>query len=127
MRPTEQYRKELEGNDCQVRQCGGLVGQGITIEGSYGKKPLVYADYVASGRGLRQIDTFVADRVLSCSTNMHIEEPFCDAFRTRLCEERRKTIARLTGTGAEKVAQLEPLAGRGAAIGRLHRQERTAT
>ncbi|MFZ1726182.1 MAG: hypothetical protein WAU13_05930 [Albidovulum sp.] len=60
-------------------------------------------------------------------TEQHIEKPFCDAFVTRLREKQRKTIVRLTSAGAEKDMQLELLAGRGAAIGRPHRQERTAT
>ena len=37
----------------------GVVGVHTQIEGPFGLKPLIYADYVASGRALRQVETFV--------------------------------------------------------------------
>jgi selenocysteine lyase/cysteine desulfurase len=97
--PLEQYRQELEGNDLVARLRDGLIGDGITINGPYGEKPLVYADYVASGRALRQVETFVAEHVLPYYANTHTEESFCGAYSTRLREDGRKIIAGLTGAG----------------------------
>ena len=39
---------------------GSVIGDGVMIPGLDGEVPLVYADYVASGRALRQVEDFVA-------------------------------------------------------------------
>lgn len=97
--PLEQYRQDLEGSDCVARLRDGLIGDGATIDGPYGRRPLVYADYVASGRALRQVEDFVASHVLPFYANTHTEDSFCGAYSTRLREAGRATIARLTGAG----------------------------
>lgn len=101
MNPLEQYRHDLDGNDLVARLRDGLIGEGITIDGPYGEKPLVYADYVASGRALRQVEDFVAEKVLPYYANTHTEDSFTGGYSTRLREEGRKTIARLTGAGPD--------------------------
>ncbi|TYB82330.1 aminotransferase class V-fold PLP-dependent enzyme [Maritimibacter fusiformis] len=101
LNPLEQFRQDLEGNDCVARLQGGLIGDGITIDGPFGKKPLVYADYVASGRALRQVEDFVATHVLPYYANTHTEESYCGAYSTQLREDARNTIARLVGAGPD--------------------------
>jgi len=59
--------------------------------------PLVYADYVASGRALRQVEDFVAERVLPFYANSHTEASYCGSYITRLRAEARAAIARLVG------------------------------
>jgi selenocysteine lyase/cysteine desulfurase len=79
----------------------GLIGEGLKIPGPYGDVPLTYADYVASGRALRQVEDFVTSHVLPYYANTHTEDSFCGAYTTRLREEARAEIARLTGADAD--------------------------
>lgn len=77
----------------------GLIGDNATVDGPLGPKPLIYADYVASGRALWQVENFVLERVLPYYANSHTQASFCGSFCTRLREEARSEIARLTGAG----------------------------
>ena len=75
----------------------GIIGQDIILDGPFGPKPLLYADYVASGRPLRQVEDFVATHVLPYYANPHTEASFCGTYSTRLRNSARATIARLCG------------------------------
>ncbi len=75
----------------------GLIGEGVMIPGLDGEVPLVYADYVASGRPLRQVEDFVAQAVLPFYANSHTEASYCGSYMTRLRREARAEIARLCG------------------------------
>lgn len=79
--------------------CQGLIGEGAPIPGPFGVKPLVYADYVASGRALKQIEDFVLARVLPYYANSHTEASFCGSYMTRIRQAARAHIARLCGAG----------------------------
>lgn len=74
----------------------GLIGEGVMITGANGPVPLVYADYVASGRALRQVEDFVTEKLLPFYANSHTEASYCGAYITRLREEARGEIARMT-------------------------------
>lgn len=74
----------------------GLIGEGVMITGANGPVPLVYADYVASGRALRQVEDFVAEKLLPFYANSHTEASYCGGYITRLREEARSEIARMT-------------------------------
>lgn len=91
----------------------GVIGAKARIPGPDGEVPLVYADYVASGRALRQVEDFVLDQVLPFYANSHSEASFCGAATTRLREAARAEIARLTGAGDDAVI----FAGSGATAG----------
>ena len=41
----------------------GLIGDGIEIKGPFGRTRLIYADYVASGRALDQVEDFIRHQV----------------------------------------------------------------
>lgn len=73
----------------------GLIGRDMPIETPFGTKSLLYADYVASGRALKQIEQFVAEEVLPYYANSHTEASHCGRTMTRMREEARATIARL--------------------------------
>ncbi|MDT8873078.1 aminotransferase class V-fold PLP-dependent enzyme [Komagataeibacter rhaeticus] len=69
------------------------------MPGPFGIKPLVYADYVASGRALKQVEDFVLARVLPYYANSHTEASFCGSYMTRIRQAARAHIARLCGAG----------------------------
>ncbi len=75
----------------------GLIGENILIPGLHGDVPLVYADYVASGRALQQVEDFVAGHVLPFYANSHTEASYCGSYITRLRREARNEIARIVG------------------------------
>ncbi len=79
----------------------GLIGDNITLPTAFGPKTLLYADYVASGRALRQVETFVLDNILPYYANAHTEASFCGAYMTRLREDARRTIAELVNAGPD--------------------------
>ena len=83
----------------QLRE--GLIGENVIIDGPRGPVPLIYADYVASGRALRQVETFVQEKVLPFYANTHTQASFVGAYCTRMREEARARIAELIGADDE--------------------------
>lgn len=97
----DEFRRSLSGPDPIAALRDGLIGNDAVIDGPFGPRSLVYADYVASGRALRQVESFVLDRVLPYYANSHTEASFCGGFMTRLRREARETIAACCGAGQE--------------------------
>ncbi|TYC51374.1 aminotransferase class V-fold PLP-dependent enzyme [Rhodobacterales bacterium] len=93
------FRDALRQPDLVEALCGGLIGDNALVPGPYGPKKLVYADYVASGRALAQIEDFIRDSVLPYYANSHTQASYCGAFVTRLRMEIRAEIARIVGAG----------------------------
>ncbi|MCR4267159.1 aminotransferase class V-fold PLP-dependent enzyme [Nitratireductor sp. ZSWI3] len=104
----------LRRDDLPAHLRAGLIGENAVIEGPCGARPLIYADYVASGRALAQVEDFIRDRVLPYYANSHTEASFCGAFSTRLREAARREIARIVGADA---ASSVIFAGSGATAG----------
>ena len=76
-----------------------LIGEGRMIPGPEGDVPLIYADNVASGRALAQVEDFIRDEVLPFYANTHTDASFCGAATTAQRESARAEIARLTQAG----------------------------
>lgn len=74
----------------------GLLGEGLTFPGRFGAVPMVYADYVASGRALKQVEDFILEKVLPFYANPHTVDSYCGAYVNKLRQEARAEIARLT-------------------------------
>ena len=91
------FRTRLATEDPIADLRGGLIGEGRMIPGLEGDVPLIYADYIASGRALVQVEDFIRDEVLPFYANTHTEASFTGARTTALREEARGEIARLTG------------------------------
>ncbi|MDE4305326.1 aminotransferase class V-fold PLP-dependent enzyme [Phaeobacter gallaeciensis] len=91
-----------------------LIGEGVQIPGADGMVPLVYADYVASGRALRSVEDFIVSDVLPFYANSHTEASYCGAHMTRLRRAARAEIARITGARQEDAVIF---AGAGATAG----------
>lgn len=79
----------------------GLIGDNISIPTPFGMKPMIYADYTASGRALRQVEDFVAEKVLPYYANSHTESSFCGAYMTKMRNEARQVIANETNAGGD--------------------------
>jgi len=86
-----------QGGDIVATLADGLVGQQAVVDGPFGVKKLVYADYVASGRALKQVEHFIMDEVLPYYANSHTEASYCGGLMTRLRREARAAIADCCG------------------------------
>lgn len=99
-RPLQQFQDSLKSGmngDIAAALADGLIGKDAYMDGPFGPKPLVYADYVASGRALMQVERFVLEHVLPYYANSHTEASYCGGFITRLRREARAAIARCCG------------------------------
>lgn len=100
----ERFRDGLGGEDMVSRLHNGLIGLDTVIDGPFGKKQLLYADYVASGRALIQIERFVLEDVLPFYANTHTETSYCGGLMTSLRREARAVIGACCGAdGAHAV------------------------
>lgn len=79
----------------------GEIGHGRMIPGPFGAVPLLYADYTASGRALRQVETAMQEDFLPFYANSHTEASFCGGMMTRARRAARDYIARQIGAGPE--------------------------
>ncbi|MDX5403821.1 MAG: aminotransferase class V-fold PLP-dependent enzyme, partial [Rhodobacterales bacterium] len=95
------FRAALMTEDRLADLRAGLIGEGVMIDGPFGPKPLVYADYTASGRALMQVERFVMEQVLPFYANSHTEASFCGGTMTRLRAAARATIAQACGAGPD--------------------------
>jgi len=88
----DRFRKQLLSGSVVKDLTDGLIGHDATIDGPFGTKKLLYADYVASGRALRQIEEFVLTELLPFYANSHTEASYVGGFMTRLRREARDVI-----------------------------------
>ncbi|WP_170763727.1 aminotransferase class V-fold PLP-dependent enzyme [Ruegeria lacuscaerulensis] len=95
------FRAEIQTTTRDSNLRDGLIGENVLIPGLQGDVPLVYADYVASGRALRQVEDFVTEQVLPFYANSHTEASYCGSYMTRLRREARAEIARIVGAKGE--------------------------
>jgi len=71
-----------------------VIGARRPIPTPFGVKPLVYADYTASGRALTFIEDYIRNQVLPWYANTHSEQSFTGTQTTLLREEARQQIRR---------------------------------
>ncbi|WP_110601843.1 aminotransferase class V-fold PLP-dependent enzyme [Salinicola lusitanus] len=88
------FRRSLSGPDLLTRLREGLIGNDMPFVTPFGERRLLYADYVASGRALRQVERFISEEVLPFYANSHTEASHCGQAMTRLRQEARALIAR---------------------------------
>ena len=81
-----------------------VIGHDAMIDGPFGPKRMIYADYVASSRALGSIERLVMTEVLPWYANSHTEASHCGGMMTRMRRAARAEILRCTGGGAEHAA-----------------------
>ncbi len=78
-----------------------VIGKNEVIDGPFGPRPVVYADYTASGRALTFIEDYIRDVVLPLYANTHTESSGTGLQTTRFREEAREIIRDSVGATAD--------------------------
>ncbi|MCL4117947.1 UNVERIFIED_CONTAM: hypothetical protein GTU68_020567 [Idotea baltica] len=95
-----------------------VIGSNETVEGPFGSKPVVYADYTASGRALTFIEDYLRSEVLPLYANTHTESSGTGLQTSRFREDAREIIAECVGA-TEEHAVIFTGSGSTAAINKL--------
>src|SRR5437764_1181228 len=67
-----------------------LIGEDAVLDGPFGPRRMVYADYTASGRALSFIEDYIRDQVLPLYGNTHTEASATGRQTTSLREDARR-------------------------------------
>ena len=74
-----------------------VIGRDEAVDGPFGPRPVIYADYTASGRSLSFIEDYLRRAVLPLYANTHTESSGTGLQTTRFREDARRIIARCVG------------------------------
>ncbi len=97
-----------------------VIGSREIVTGPFGQRPVIYADYTASGRALSFVEDYIRDAVLPLYANTHTESSGTGLQTTRFREDAREIIRRCTGatddhavvfTGSGCTAAIDRLVG----------------
>ena len=97
-------RPRLDRSDALLRTIrASIIGDDTVLDGPFGPRRVVYADYTASGRALSFVERFVSREVLPLYANTHTESSATGLQTTRLREDARRIIHRAVGGTADDV------------------------
>ena len=65
-----------------------VIGKQDVVEGPFGPRPVIYADYTASGRALSFIEDYIREAVLPLYANTHTESSGTGLQTTRFRDAR---------------------------------------
>jgi selenocysteine lyase/cysteine desulfurase len=69
-----------------------VIGEEEVVEGPFGPRRVIYADYTASGRALAFVEDFIRAAVLPLYANTHTESSGTGLQTTRFREDARQII-----------------------------------
>lgn len=101
----------------QIR--ASVLGGLEMVDGPFGRRPVVYADYTASGRSLAMIEDYISDVVLPLYANTHTESSGTGLQTSRFSDDARQIVARCTGALDDEHAVLFCGSGSTGAIAKL--------
>ncbi len=78
-----------------------VIGREDVVDGPFGPRPVIYADYTASGRSLTFIEDYVRNIVLPLYANTHTESSGTGLQTTRFREEAREIVRKCVGASDE--------------------------
>jgi len=108
------FRADIRAKLAQGTLAQSIIGKGRLVDGPLGPQPLLYADYAASGRALREIENFVLEHVLPVYANPHTQASWCGRSINALRRMARAEVARFCGAWADDTVIF---AGSGATAG----------
>jgi selenocysteine lyase/cysteine desulfurase len=88
---------DLPASPLLERVRGAVIGDGHMLDGPFGLRPVVYADYTASGRSLTFLEDFIRERVLPTYANTHTESSGTGLQTTNLREDARRIVCDAIG------------------------------
>jgi selenocysteine lyase/cysteine desulfurase len=80
-----------------------VIGDDAVLDGPFGPRRLVYADYTASGRALTFVEDYIRERVLPLYANTHTEASATGLHTTALREDARRVIHEAVGGGPDDI------------------------
>jgi selenocysteine lyase/cysteine desulfurase len=108
------FRADIRTKLAQGTLAQSMIGKGRVVDGPRGPQPLLYADYAASGRALREIEDFVLEHVLPVYANPHTQASYCGRSINALRRAARAEVGRFCGAGPDDAVIF---AGSGATAG----------